>query len=219
MGKICTSGSDDLADIGRIGSFMPMDIPPSARDATDCGNRVKKAALAFGVTTAPVCALACAQILLAPNILENAGFDLDEHSWLIPDLRKDLVSYYAWIVATVLIYWLLTLTFGRGQTLEVKSANVTLGGSVLTFALATLIGSLVPDGSQLLKWTCPIIGLPDTMPTLPWGTFSFDGQTPCEEFSSSAAPIVLFGLPIFLLVVSGMLRIVLSRRRWRQSVS
>ncbi len=123
-----------------------------------------------------------------------------------------LVSFYAWVVAIALAYWLLAGALGGGEVLKIKSANVTPALSGLAFALAMVVGSVLRMPT-LSKAVCPILGIPDTMPPLPSGTYSFDGQTPCEAFANLAAPTVLLGLPSVLLLVSAILRIVLSRRQ------
>lgn len=122
------------------------------------------------------------------------------------------MSFYAWVIAIVFAYWILTATLGSVQFLKIKSANVALALSGLTFAVAMATASVVPTPGTLFKVVCPVLGFPDTMPPLPAGTYSFDGQTSCEAFANGAAPTVLLGVPAILLVTSAILRIVLSRR-------
>jgi hypothetical protein len=190
-----------------------MDIPPPAPSPTQRGNRLKAVALGCGITVAPVFALACVQLLLAPSTVRKAGFDPTTDGWVVSQYQAVLVSFYAWIVAIVFAYWFLTGALGRGQFLKIRSANVALALSGLTFVFSMAIASIEPVPGRLFKVVCPVLGLPDTMPPLPAGSFSFDGQTPCEVFANGAAPTVLLGLPFVLLATSAILRIVLSRRR------
>lgn len=189
-----------------------MDIPPPAPSPAQQGNRLKAVALGSGVTVASVSALACIQLLLAPITVRKAGFDPATDGWVVFQYQAVVVSFYAWVVAIVFAYWLLTGTLCRGQFLKIKSANVTLALSGLTFAFAMATASIEPV-EGLFKVVCPVLGLPDTMPPLPPGSFNFDGQTPCDAFANGAAPTVLLGLPFVLLVTSAILRIVLSRRK------
>jgi hypothetical protein len=125
-----------------------------------------------------------------------------------------LAEGYFVVAAMVAAYWLLTATLGRRQFLQIKSANVALALSGLTFALAMVIASTIPVPARLFifKEACPVLGLPDTLPdTRP--IFVFDGQSSCETFANGAVPIVLLGLPLILFTTSAILRIVVSRRR------
>lgn len=161
---------------------------------------------------APALAVAGVQLLLAPSTIRRAGFDPTTDGWAVSQYQAVLVSFYAWVVAIVLAYWILTATLGSGQFLKIKSANVALALSGLTFAVAMGIASVVPTPGTLFKVACPVLGLPVTMPPLPAGTYSFDGQTSCEAFANGAAPTVLLGVPAIFLVASAILRIILSRR-------
>jgi hypothetical protein len=175
-------------------------------------NRLQAVALRSVATVAAVLALGGVQFLLAPSTVKTAGFDPTADDWVVSQYQAVVVSFYAWVVAIVIAYWLLTATLGGGQFLKVRSANVALGLSGLMFAVAMAILSVVPTPETLFEVACPLLGLPDAMPPLPAGAYSFDGQTSCEAFANGAAPTVLLGLPSILLLTSAILRIVLSRR-------
>src|SRR5690606_37268449 len=110
-------------------------------------------------------------LLLAATTVRIAGFDPTTDGWVVSQYRAVLVSFYAWVVAIALAYWLLAGTLGGGEFLKIKSANVTLALSGLAFALAMLMGSVVRTPT-LFSAVCPILGIPDTMPPLPSGTYS-----------------------------------------------
>lgn len=190
-----------------------MGTPRTAPISTDAGNRLKGAAFGFVLTVAPLVGFACVQLLLAPSIVENAGFDLETDGWVVSDYRTGLVWGYAWIVAGVFSYWMLAWACGRGRILTAKWANLTLAASVLTFGLAMVIASVASQPAKFFHWACPSLGLSDTYPR-----FGFDVPTPCEAFASKAAPTVLLGLPLLLLIASALLRVIGSRRSWRRSV-
>jgi hypothetical protein len=189
-----------------------MNMPPESPSLNERGTRLKGAAIGFGVSVAPILAIASAQILLAPNIVEAIGGFEGIEAWVVSTYRGHLLSFYPWIVLIVFVYWMLVLALGRGRIIAVKSANLALGGSILAFAIAMVIVSVVPVPSQLFKWACPIAGLADT-----YSGFGFDVPTPCEAVLNRAAPTVLLGLPLVLLVASAIMRIVVSRRRWQRS--
>ena len=176
-------------------------------------NRPREAALGFGVTVVPLLAVGCLQFLLAPTIVERAGFNSETESWVTTQYRDGIVSGYTWISAIVFTYWMVALTLGRGKILAIKSANVTLGASVLIFALAMATASIFPEPSLLFKWSCPMLGHADSL-----SGFGFDGQTPCEAFAYMAANAVLLGLPLLFLATSAILRVAVSRRTWKHSV-
>lgn len=159
-------------------------------------------------------ALAYAQFLLAPHTVAVVG-GMDPHfdAWAVSAMRSLLAWGYTVIATIIVAYWLRTFTFGRGQFLKVKSANVVLALSGLAFGIAMAIASTVPMPARLFKVACPVLNLPDTMPALPSGTFGFDGQTSCEAFAQGAVPVVLLGLPLILLATNAILRITVSRRR------
>ena len=187
---------------------------PTLDGASEQANRFKRAVLGMGITLAPVAALACTQFLLAPHtVAAVGGMDPKVDAWAVSAVRSSLVQGYSVIATIIMVYWLLTGTLGWGQSLKIRSANVALALSGLTFAFAMAIASTVPSPGRLFKVACPVLGLPDTMPALPSGIFSFDGQTSCEAFANGAVPIVLLGLPLILLVTSAILRIFVSRRR------
>lgn len=177
--------------------------------------RFKGAAFGLGITLVPIAALACVQFLLAPYTVAAMGMmDPAIDARAVSSLQRGLVDAYAVIALIIAAYWLLVAALGRGQFLRIKSANVALALSVLTFALAMVIASTVPRTERLFKGACPVFGHSDELPTLgPDGTFGFDGQSSCEAFARGVAPIVLLGLPLILLITSASLRIVMSRRR------
>lgn len=208
-----------LADSDWIGSSQYMNTSAEAPPAS-WKHRAGSAALGFGVTAATLVAIAAAQIFFADAAIERAGFDPTTSRLIASDLREKLISDHARILATVAAYWMMCFVLGRGQILRVKSANVTLAGAVLTFALAIAIASITPEPVELFQWACPIFGLSDTMPKpdLERPKFGFDVPTPCEAVLSSAIPAIMLGLPLLLFVMSAILRVALSRRNTRDVV-
>jgi hypothetical protein len=190
-----------------------MGIPTPAPTPNHRRNRLKGVAIGSGVTVAPVLVLAGVQLLLASSTVRKFGYDPTIDGLFVSEFQAALVRFHAWIVAIVFAYWLLTGTLGGGQFLKIKSANVALALSGLTFTFAMAIISVFPPAPTTFKVVCPALGLPDSMPPLPEGHFSFDGQTPCEAFANVAAPSVMFGMPLALLLTSAILRVVVSRRR------
>jgi hypothetical protein len=171
--------------------------------------RFKRAASGLGITLVPIAALACVQFLLAPYTVAAVGMmDPEIDAWAVSSFRVELAYVYTVVALIIAAYWLLVATLGSGQFLQIKSANIALALSGLTFALAMVIASTVPMPARLFKGACPVLGLSDEQPT-----FGFDGQSSCEAFANGAVPIVLLGLPLTLLTTSAILRIVVSRRR------
>lgn len=185
----------------------------TAHGVSDHASRAKSATIGFGITLAAIAALAGIQFLLAPQIVAGVGrTDPDIYAWAVSQLRIHIAEFYAIVVAILAVYWLLSAVAVRGELLANKGENVTLLLSGLAFALAIAVASFfqVPEA---FKWGCPILGVSDTFPPLPAGTYRFDGQTPCETFLRQAVPSLLLGLPTILLVASAVLRIVGSRRQ------
>ena len=178
--------------------------------------RFKGAAFGLGVTLVPLAALACVQFMLARYTV-TAVFNADPAiaERFIASFQRELVNFYAVVTLIVAAYWLLVAALGRGQVLRIKSANIVLALSILTFALLMVIASTVSRPERLFKGACPVLGLSDEQPTQGLdGYYVFDGQSPCEAFARGDAPTVLLvGLPIILLITSAILRIVVSRRR------
>jgi hypothetical protein len=177
--------------------------------------RFKDAAFGLGITLVPIVALACVQFLLAPYTAATV-YDLDPTTAprAASSLRHGIVRPYTVIALIIAAYWLLAAALGRGQVLRIRSANIVLALSILTFALAVVIVSTVSMPWRLFKGACPVLGLSDEMPPQGIdGWYYFDGQSSCEAFARGAEPIVLLGLPLILLIASAILRIVVSRRR------
>ena len=180
--------------------------------------RSKDAALGLGITLLPIAALACMQFLLAPYTVATLGLmDPEIEDRAVSSLRGGIPRVYAVIALIVAAYWLLVATLGRGRFLRIRSANIALALSVLTFAFIAVMVSTNMRLENFFKGLCPLLGLPAERPDL-----SFDGQTdfpfddrptPCAAFADGAEPIVLLGLLLLLFVTSATLRIVVSRRR------
>lgn len=167
------------------------------------------AARGLAVTVVPLAALEAANLFFSHQIGERiGGVDPEIDTWAVPALRSALIEGYLVVAAIVIGYWLLCAAFGKGQILDVKSANMTLGLSGLIFALAMLIASILPTPWMLFQWVCPILGLSEEYPK-----FGFDVQSNCENFTRMAAPSVLLGVPMVLLIASAILRITVSRRK------
>lgn len=174
--------------------------------------RIKRAGFGLAITLMPIVALATAQFVIAPyTAAANLGNDPELNAWAVTDIRRSLAHLYSVITLILAIYWLFTAFLGGNQILKIKSANVVLALSIVTFALGIAIVSLfqVPDA---FRGGCPILGLPNTI-HYPAGTFGFDGQSPCDAFLRQAVLSLMLGLPLILLAASAVLRIFGSRRR------
>ena len=173
--------------------------------------RFKGAAFGLAITLLPIATLACAQFLLAPYTVAVVGrMDPNIDTWAVSSFRGMLAKEYPVVALILAVHWLLVAALGSAQFLRIKSANIALALSGLTFALAMVIASTVPIPARLwlFKAVCPVLGLSDELPE-----FGFDGQSPCEAFANGALPIVLLGLPLTLLTTSAILRIIVSRRQ------
>ncbi len=190
-----------------------MDTSFTAPISTEMGKRSKAAALGFVLSVTPLIGFACVQILLAPSIVANAGFNPETEVWAVAAYRKQLFLGYAWVVTAVFSYWMAVWAWGRGYILKSRWANLTLSAAVFAFGLAMVTGIVVPVPATLFEWACPSLGLSEAHPK-----FGFDVSTPCEAFASKAAPTALLGLPLLLLTVSALTRVMGSRRSWRRSV-
>jgi hypothetical protein len=173
-------------------------------------NRFKAAAMGFGITVAPLCIIAVAQLTFMPQIVGAfEGLDSNEHALAVSVLRRDWLTLHAAAATLVAIYWLLTAVLGRGELLRLKAANVTLSLFVFAVMALTLYGSFGqwPDA---LQGVCPFLGISDT-DTPPYG---MDTPSSCGAFVYAAHQIIalgILGLPM-LLATSVTVRIVSSRR-------
>ncbi len=178
--------------------------------------RFKGAALGLGITLVPIAALACVQILLVPYTAATV-YDLDPTTAAraASSLRHGIVRAYTVVALIIAAYWLLAAALGRGEVLRIRNANIVLALSVLAFAVLVILVSTIRRPERFFEGACPIFGYPDEWPTLSSGdNFACDDRpSPCEDFASAAAPIVLLGLPLILFATSAILRIVVSRRR------
>lgn len=182
------------------------------RVPTGQSSRIKRAGLGLGVTLMPIAALATAQYVIAPySVAINLGNDPELNARAVSDLRRSLAHLYSVVALVLAIYWLLTAFLGGIQLLKIKSANVVLALSVVTFASGIGVVSFfqVPDA---FRGSCPILGLPDKIHH-PAGTFVFDGQSPCDAFLRLSVASLILGLPLILLAASAFLRILGSRRQ------
>jgi hypothetical protein len=177
------------------------------RGASGKEDRLRSAAFGFGVTLGAVAAIACAQFLAAPyTVAFVGGMDPAIDAWAVTSFRKVLAEGYSVVGLLIALYWLLSGALGRERLLEIRSANVTLALSGLTFASAMAIASTVPSPGRLFRAACPLLGIDNYMPS-----FGFDLRTPCEAFAAAALPLLQLGLPSILLLASAILRIVGSR--------
>jgi hypothetical protein len=176
--------------------------------------RFKGAALGLGITLLPIAALACGHFLLAPYTAATV-YDLDPttEARAASSLRHGIVRAYIVIALIMAAYWMLAAALGRGQVLRIRSANIVLALSILTFAFTVVVLSTVQRPERFFEGACPLLGLSKEPFTLN-GTFYFiDGPPPCENFASSAGTVVFLGMPLILFATSAILRIVGSRRR------
>jgi hypothetical protein len=208
--RLAKVGFRPIADIAGIGSICSMNRSHLGEIGSVGANRLKAAAIGFGITIAPVGVLAAAQFAFLPQMAGAIeGLDSNEQAWAVSVLRRDWLAFHAAAAALVAIYWLLTAALGRGQLLQLRAANVTL--ALFVFALVTLAayGSFIQWPGQI-KGVCPFLGISDTD-----APFGFDAQSSCDTFSYAAHPIIvlaLLGLSVVLLAASVILRIVSSRR-------
>src|SRR5690349_7361119 len=99
--------------------------------------RFMSAAFGLGVTLVPLAALACVQFMLARYTVTavfNADPPIAERA--VASFQRGVVNFYAVVALIAAAYWLLISMLGRGRFLRIKSANVALALSGLTFALA-----------------------------------------------------------------------------------
>ena len=179
--------------------------------------RFKGAALGLAITLVPIAAVACLHFLLVPYTVATVyRADPEIEARVVSSLRAGVPRFYAIVALVIAAYWLFTAALGRGRFLRIGSANIVLALAVLTFAFTMVVAATVPRPEDLFKWACLLLGLSDEEPPNFEGqiNFSFDGKTPCEAFVAGAAPIVLLGVPIILLIASAILRIVMSQRRY-----
>lgn len=180
--------------------------------------RFRSAGVGFGITMAPIAVIACLQFLFAPYTVALVYTDPDYVAWAVPSLRGILVNVHAVVALIIAAYWLFVAILGGGQFLRIKSANIVLALSCLTFALAMAVMSMVPIPAQhgLFKTLCPILGHSDEVLGVDGvTTFCFDCLSPCDVFAGDAATIVFLGAPVILLIASAILRLIVSRRRDR----
>lgn len=177
-------------------------------------DRLKVATVGFGITVAPLAFIAMAQFAVIPRIVgARESSASSEHAATISELRMEWLSFHAFAVTLVAIYWLLTAVFGRGQLLRFRAANVTLGLFVLVIMAAAPFYAFIPWPDDL-KGICPFFGISDEY-TNP---YAIHAQSSCDSFVSAAHMITLLGLiglPVPLLVASVIVRIVSSRRASR----
>jgi hypothetical protein len=167
-----------------------MDVPPVASPAYD---RLKRAAYGFGVTVALLAAIACVQLLVArQTVIEVGGMDPDVNTWAVSYFQSTLIAFYAVVGSFVIAYWLLMATLERGQFLGIRSANVTLALSGVTFTLAMFIASVVRAPAQFLEDVFPFLGLSNTN-----APFGCDTQSSCEAFATTATPLCCSGCQLF----------------------
>lgn len=173
-------------------------------------NRLKAAALGFGITVAPGVIVAVAQFIFLPQIVATMeGLDTNDRALAVSSLRTDWLVVHIIAAAIFGIYWLLTAVLGRGQILRLRAANVTLALCVVAYLTITLYYIFVPwpDG---LKIVCPFLGISDTDAP----RFGFDAPSSCGAFVYTAHQMIALGLLglIVPFTISLIIRIVSSRR-------
>lgn len=185
----------------------------------DQASSLKQAVIGTGITLAAVTAIAAIQILYVPHTLATMGnLDPSRHDWAVSAIQRDFAKNYSLIFFIIIVYWSLMAVFGKGQFLKIRISNTVLVISCIAFAIAIASASTVPGAERLFKGACPILFLADSSPELPSGIFGFDRKTECEAFANKAVPIVLLGTPLLLLLISGVQRIVISRRLFGESI-
>jgi hypothetical protein len=198
-----------IAAIAWIGSICSMNRSHLSESASARPNRLKAAAVGFGITVAPVGAVAVTQFAFLPQIVGAIeGLDISEQMWAVSVLRRDWLTFHAAAAALIAVYWLLTAVLGKGQLLQSRAANVTLALFVFAIVILTIYGSFVQWPEQI-KGACPFLGISDTD-----APFGFDAQSSCDTFSYGAhmtIVLALFGMSVVLLATSAILRIASSR--------
>ncbi len=174
-------------------------------------NRLRAATLGFSITAAPLCIVALAQIAFLPQIVGAIeGLDGNERTWAISVLRRDWLAFHTAVATSIAIYWLLTAVLGRGNFLQLRYANITLGLFVFAVIFLILYGSFV-QWPEKLEGVCPFFGVSDTDAP----SYGLDTPSSCGAFAYAAHQMILlalFGLPIALITTSMIVRIVSSRR-------
>ena len=174
--------------------------------------RFKQAIIGSLITLIPLLLVAALHLSFLPNILiETYGLDPKEARWAVSVFWHDYAASHAYPLSLVILHWVLSAAIGRGDFLKVRSANLLLAFSIISYALAVLLASLAPPPYGTV---CSILGISQT----DW-PFGFDTQSSCESYSWIAAGSLAVVLPALLIAASAALRIFISRRRWRANVS
>ena len=170
---------------------------------TALANRLKAAAVGFVITVAPTIIVALADFILLPFRVGT----VDELNWE----RSDSLTFHAIVAIAVAIYWLISALLGRGQLLQLISANATLALSVFLLMFLPRYSFFFGEGPDDWKGMCPFLGISDTDAQ----PYALDARSSCGYFVDDAYNTLLLGLldlSIVLLVTSLIVRIISSRR-------
>ncbi|MBB3033135.1 hypothetical protein [Alteriqipengyuania lutimaris] len=170
--------------------------------------RLRQAIIGCSVTLLPLLLVAGLHLSFLPKILvATYGLDREQARWAVSEFWHEYAASHAFPLSLVILHWVLSAAMGRGDLLKVRSANLTLALSIISFAFAVLLASVAPPP---FNEVCAILGISQT----DW-PFGFDTQSSCERYSLLAAGSLAVVLPPVLIAVSAVLRILISRRRWR----
>ena len=174
-------------------------------------HRLKQAIIGLLITLLPLLLVAGLHLSFLPKILISTyGLGPEEARWAVSEFWDDYAASHAYPLSLVILHWVLSAAIGRGDFLKVRSANLALALSIVSFALAVLLASVAPPPFNTI---CSILGISQT----DW-PFGFDTQSSCERYSWVAAGSLAVVLPAPLIAASAVLRILISRRRWRTDV-
>ncbi|WP_109806478.1 hypothetical protein [Sphingosinithalassobacter portus] len=175
-------------------------------------NRLKAAALGFGITVAPLAIVAIAQFIFMPQIVA-AGEGLDSNDKALALSYQQMLWFTAHTIVAILfaIYWFLVALLGKGQILRCRAANRILNFCVVAYLTITLYSILLwTDGEGAV---CSFLGISDT-DALP---YVLDAMSSCDSFFFDITQFLGFGLLglIVPFIISLIVRIVSSRRVYK----
>jgi hypothetical protein len=201
------SACDPIADIQDLRLIANMNGSPES--STE--HRLKQAIIGVSITLLPLLVLAGSHLSLLQKILiETYGLDPEEARWAVSEFWHEYAASHAYPMSLLILHWIISAAIGRGDFLKVRSANLALALSIISFALAVFLASVSPPPFNAV---CSILGISRT----DW-PFGFDTQSSCERYSWIAAGTLAVVLPALLIAASAFLRILISRRRWRANV-
>lgn len=172
-------------------------------------NRLKAAALGFGITVAPLAIVATAHLTFMSQIVAAMeGWGSSDRALTISTQRREWFATHSIVAVMFAIYWVITAACGRGQLLRHKVANIILAFCVAAYLTITFRYIFFQRHDLIIL--CPLFGISDTDVS----PYAIDFATSCQQFANAADLFIVLGLVglIVPLVISLVVRIVSSRR-------